>query len=92
MKKHLSILACLLLPFAAVQVQAQQTAVTTAPAAPAAQTAPAPAATTVAPNHVTATAKSQQNRHAKDAACQKAAREKGLSDLEFKKDVIACMH
>jgi hypothetical protein len=77
MKKQLSILACLLLPFAATQ--AQQAAAAATPAS------------TVAPNHVTATAKTQQNRHAKDAACQKSARDKGLRDQAFKEDVMACM-
>ncbi|MEX8498748.1 MAG: hypothetical protein AB3X41_08650 [Leptothrix ochracea] len=78
MNKQLSILACLLLPFAAAQAQQ-------------APTAPTTPTSTVAPNHVTATAKSQQTRHAKDAACQKAARDKGLRDQAFKEDVMACM-
>jgi uncharacterized lipoprotein YajG len=85
MKKHISILACLLLPFAAAQ--AQQAPAATPVAAPTATTP----STTVVSDHVTATAKSQQNRHAKDAACQKVARDKGLRDLAFKQDVMACM-
>jgi Ni/Co efflux regulator RcnB len=36
-------------------------------------------------------AKDQQDRHAKDAACQKQAKDQGLGGNEFKQAVVACM-
>lgn len=91
MKKQLVILACLLLPVAAVQAQ-QATTLSSSPSA-AATTAPesSNAASTSARGHIGATARSQQNRHAKDSACQKAAKDQGLQDLAFKQAVMACM-
>jgi len=37
------------------------------------------------------TAKDQQDRHAKDAACQKQAKDQGLGGNEFKQAVVACL-
>lgn len=52
-------------------------------AAQAQQTAPAPTQIK--------SAKDQQDRHAKDAACQKQAKDQGLGGNEFKQAVVACM-